>query len=68
MNYYDTKDAKNNKNTTGYNGYYEVIQGTQDRVKVTDYSQRCASCGKFFYFDHDSNRKVVACPWCGHRH
>lgn len=68
MNYYDTKDAKNNKNTTGYNGYYEVIQGTRDRVKVTDYSQRCAACGRFFFFDHDSNRKVVVCPWCEHHH
>lgn len=64
MSYYDTK----NNSTTNCNGNYEVIQGTQERVKVTDYSLRCAACGRFFFFDHDSNRKVVACPWCHHRH
>lgn len=47
------------------------IRGTKHRERVTDYMQRCkntSSCGKVFYFPHDSNGKTVVCPHCGTRH
>ena len=68
MNYYDNNKNNQNGSTSSYNGYRQVIRGTKERVNSTDYSQRCAACGRFFFFDHDSNRKVVVCPWFEHHH
>ena len=45
-----------------------TIYGTKHRAHITDFFQRCASCGKLFYFSHDFNRKTVVCPYCGRRH
>ena len=44
------------------------IFGTVHKSSVIDFHQRCASCGKVFYFSHDCNGKAVICPHCGHRH
>ncbi len=46
----------------------EIIKGTVTRQSKTDYFQRCAACGRLFYFSHDCNRKTVQCPHCYHNH
>ena len=45
-----------------------VIKGTKSRKASTDYGQRCASCGKYFYFPHNCNGETVQCPYCLHNH
>ena len=45
-----------------------TVQGTVHKQSPIDYFQRCAKCGRGFYFGHDCNGKTVICPHCGHHH
>ena len=44
------------------------LYGTAHRKSITDYFQRCKSCGRLFYFSHDCNGKTVICPHCSAHH
>ena len=45
-----------------------TIEGTKHRTSITDYVQRCKSCGRVFYFGRDCNGKWVRCPHCRTTH
>ena len=46
-----------------------TIQGTAHKMSPTDFFQRCAYCGRVFYFARNfKNGATVVCPFCGHRH
>ena len=44
------------------------LRGTTYKSSILDFHQRCASCGRLFYFSHNCNGMTVICPYCGHRH
>ena len=44
------------------------IRGTEHRMSITAFFQKCKVCGKLFYFSHNCNGKTVICPHCGCRH
>lgn len=46
----------------------DEIRGSEHRILITDFSQKCKICGRLFYFNHDCNGKKVICPYCGCRH